>query len=251
MIDAHIHIEHQPYSIETINKMVNQAITNHISEIRIVDHTHKFIEFKDIYFPIYNNQLSKQWYDKKKLISIKEYLDFIEDIKQRDFPITIKFGLEVCYFEESQSILKEILFNYHFDFLIGSVHFIDGLGFDLSLLAWENQDIDHLYQRYYEIMESLIKSQIFDSLAHPDSIKLFNKYPSYDLVPTYSRIANLLLQYNVKTENNTGLKRYNFSYPGMNQEMYKIFKEKNVVLEKASDAHKYEDIGYDFEKISI
>ena len=171
-------------------------------------------------------------------------------MKSFDYPVKIKFGLEVCYIKERENFLKDTLGRLDLDFFIGAVHFIDTIPFDLSTKAWENQDVNVMYKRYYEIMENVVKSQLFTSLAHPDSIKLFGIYPTYDLKPTYERIAKLLYEYNLPTENNTGLWRYNFSYPGINNELYNILKTNQVKIEKASDAHTYDKIGYLFDSIA-
>lgn len=249
MIDGHIHFNYQPYTIETIDNMVSVAKENGIDELWLLDHTHKFQEFKFLYEPIMKHDLGAKWFKAKKFISIKEYLDFIQEIKSMKFDVKLKFGLEVCYFPENEELLRQELSKYQFDFLIGAVHFIDGIGFDLAKEVWENVDVDMMYQRYYEIMESLIKSELFTTLAHPDSIKLYNYYPSYDLKPTYRRIAQLLKKYYVSTENNTGLWRFDFPYPGLNPEFLAILQEENVNLHLSSDAHEYQHIGAYFNNI--
>jgi len=251
MIDAHIHIEFGEYTLEYFEKMVASAIKNGVTEIRVLDHTHKFLEFKPLYEGIRINEFNKNWYDKKKLIPISDYLDFIKLVKTKEYPIKVLFGLEVCYFEDKEEVLKEILSRYKFDFLIGSVHFIDNFGFDLSKKIWESQDVDHLYKRYYQIMQSLIKSKIFTSLGHPDSIKVYGFYPNYDLSEDYKKIAKLLVEYNLETENNSGLVRYGFSYPGLNPELLKILKAENVKINRSSDAHKIEDIGRCFDQLEV
>lgn len=250
MIDGHIHFHKQPYSLETINKMVEVAKMNNIDELYLLDHTHKFSEFKSLYESLKHNQAAWKWYQKKQPISINDYLEFVIDIKKKEFPVKIKFGLEVCFFSDKINWLKTELSKYPLDFFIGSVHFIDGFTFDSSEQVWEGQDIDHMYQRYYEIMEELIKSELFSHLAHPDSIKLFHYYPSYDLNSTYQRIAKLLNTYHLPTENNTGLWRYQFHYPGLIPTFYQILKENDVKIIKASDAHTYDKIGYQFHEIS-
>ena len=237
MLDSHIHFDKQPYTIDTINKMVEVAINNNITELYLLDHTHKFIEFTPLYLSLMKNQFAWSWYQKKKPISLDVYWDFIKLVRTYEFPIKIYFGLEVCYFKDKEDWLKEFLGKYDFDFLVGSVHFIDNIPFDFSEKVWENQDVDMMYKKYYEITEDLIKSQIFTNLAHPDSIKLFNFYPQFDLKPSYEKIAKLLYRYNLPTENNTGLWRYNFSYPGINTEFLQILKSYNVKINKASDAH--------------
>lgn len=249
MIDGNIHFHKQSYTLETIEKMVKVAKENYFEEIWLLDHTHKFQEFKFLYEPIKNNKLSANWFNKKKFISINEYLDFIKLVKTMDFDISIKFGLEVCYFPETENLLREELKKYHFDFLIGAVHFIDGIGFDLTKDAWIDVDVNQMYKRYYEIMESLIKSNLFTTLAHPDSIKLYGFYPTYDLKSTYEKIASLLNEHQMSTENNTGLWRYQFPYPGLNPEFLETLKNTNVQIHYASDAHEYQYIGAYFDKL--
>lgn len=246
MIDGHIHFEFQDYNLKTIELMVHQAMARGITEMHLLDHTHKFIEFDPIYQPILSNAISKAWYERQQKISIQTYLDFIHVVRQQTYPVTILFGLEVCYIPQSEAVLKSILSQYSFDFLIGSVHYIDDIGFDISKEAWVGHDIDWMYRRYYEIMEQLIESRLFTSLGHPDSIKLYRHYPSYDLRETYHRLAQTLIKYQLKTENNSGLSRYQFDYPGLNPILLSILKEAGVHIETSSDAHKYQDIGKDF-----
>ncbi len=45
MIDAHVHIEFGEYAIEYIERMVDKAREKGITEIWVLDHTHKFLEF--------------------------------------------------------------------------------------------------------------------------------------------------------------------------------------------------------------
>lgn len=251
MIDAHVHIEFGEYTPTYIEKMIERACECGVTEIWVLDHTHKFVEFKPVYEIIRADAFNRAWYDRKRPIPLSEFLDFAAAIRKNQYPVTVKFGLEVCYFEEKEAQLREILSRYDFDFLIGSVHFIDGFGFDLSRENWEGKDVDHLYRRYYEITESLIKSKLFTSLGHPDAIKLFEKYPDYELTGTYRRIASLLKEYGMATENNSGLVRYGFPYPGLSPDFLRILKAEGVTIHRASDAHKIEDIGRLFERLEI
>lgn len=245
MIDTHIHIEKGNYTVEWINEFIHVALDRGLTEIYLLEHSHRFKEFKDIYKGIIQyNDYQKNWLDRKMKLSLDDYKNFILDIRRLEFPIKIKFGLEVCYVEGMEQITKNVLDNFQWDFITGSVHWIDGWGFDHKKEHWVGIDVDKAYKRYYEITENLIKSQLFNIVAHPDSIKCFGYNPSFDLVETYSKIADLLNKYNVSAEQNSGLYyRYEHGDLGMNKTMYYIFKSKNVHICTASDAHKPEDIG--------
>lgn len=249
MRDAHIHFEKQPYSLEIVEKMVGVAKARGVTELCLLDHTHKFQEFSFLYEETKEDEATYNHYQKKKYISIKEYLDFTDIVRKKDFGIKILFGLEVCYFVNCKERLKEELTKYDFDFIIGSVHHIDAFAFDFNKESWEGRDIDKIYIRYFEIVEDLIKSKLFTHLAHPDSIKIFGFYPTFDLVPYYRKIAKLLKEYNMSTENNTGFDRYGFTNYGLDSKLYDELKRENVLIYKASDAHDYTYIGNKFDLI--
>lgn len=93
-------------------------------------------------------------------------------------------------------------------------------------------------------MEELIQSDLFDHLAHPDSIKCFYYYPEYDLKETYSHIAKQLKKQNMKAEFSLGLYiNYGHEEFGLNKQLLTILKQGDVELITASDAHDPENVG--------
>lgn len=111
-------------------------------------------------------------------------------------------------------------------------------------LLWDKYDVNHIYKRYYELVFQLVESDLFTQLAHPDTIKLFNIYPTYDLLPTYEKLAQLLNQHHMKAENNVGCYyRYNHQDLGLSDELLKVFKKAHVQLITTSDAHQPSDVG--------
>ena len=143
--------------------------------------------------------------------------------------------------------MSDILKNYKFDFLTGSVHWIDGWGFDhpRQKELWKSKNIDEVYKRYYEIMFQLCESGLFSGLAHPDSIKCFGFKPNIDLTEYYEKLAVLLNKYGMYAENSGGL-RLNYSPDielGLNSQLLTILRKHHVQIETASDAHKQSDIG--------
>lgn len=248
MIDCHIHLERGKYTVEWLNRFVETAIYRGIHEIYLLEHSHRFSEFVPMYKSIADySYYQKEWFERKRNVdlSIKEYTLFIEQAKQIPYPIKVKFGLEVCYFEEYEHLINGILDSYPFDFATGSVHWVDGFGFDHKKELWDNINVDKLYIRYYEVMERLIGSGLFTGVAHPDSIKVFGHKPSFGLECTYEKIAELLNKNNMYAEQSGGL-YLNYSSNcelGMNEKMLKVFKDNGVRILTASDAHKPEDVG--------
>lgn len=102
---------------------------------------------------------------------------------------TLKLGLEVDWHPGNASRLRDMLEQYPFDYIIGSVHQIalpDGWEFmiDGSAAAWEkiSQDqINLVHRLYWGNMQSLAESGVFDIVAHIDLPKKFAFYPTTDL----------------------------------------------------------------------
>lgn len=251
MRDGHIHIDKQPYTLNTIKKMVQEAISKNIDEIWVLDHSHKFLEFSFLYTSL-NDDGSLEWFKKKKPIPILDYISFIKRVKEKSWPITIKFGLEVCYLIEHKNQLKKVLNSLPtFDFIVGSVHFVFNTAIDLKKEILEPYNINDLYIEYFKIIESAIQSRLFTSIGHPDLIKYMCPYPDYNLyVSLIDRIAKVFSKHNQLTENNSGLIRYGFPYPGLSNEMLSAFDKYGVRFHKCSDAHSYEDIGRSFEQLA-
>lgn len=244
MIDGHMHLENGNLSVAYILEFVHSAHEKGFTEIQILDHTHRFKEFEVIYSELKEYPIQKTWLENKKMKfkdTLDDYIKVIEEVKKMDLPIKVKFGLEVCYVPKYKETIKEILAPYSFDFLVGAIHSIDGILYDMKFskeLLWEKFDCDHIYKRYYELIFDLIESDLFTQLAHPDTIKLFNYYPTYDLKPTYHKMAELLNDHHMKAENNTGCYyRYNHKDKGLSDELLNILKEHKVSLITASDAH--------------
>lgn len=100
MIDAHVHLEKGEYCIEWINEFISYAVSRNIDEIYFLEYTHIFKECRSLYDEMSQyNAYQNQWYKKKLKMSrpLKDYIDFIERMKNNHFPVKVKFGLEVCY----------------------------------------------------------------------------------------------------------------------------------------------------------
>jgi len=256
MIDAHVHLDKGKLSLQWIQLFVDNAIKKNINELYLLEHTNMFTEFMPIYEEMAKfNEYQKNWVENKKrnAISLSEYIHFIEEMKENQFPVKIKYGLEVCYSPLYDEILQNIFKNYYFDFLVGSIHTIDGWAFSHLKQKWSEADVDveNIYKRYYEIMLQLIESKLFNGLAHPFSLGCYGVNAETNFSQTYEKIAIMLKENDMYTELNSGLAlNYAIKNFGINEPMLKAMKENNVKILTASDAHKPEHVGIYIEEIS-
>lgn len=253
MIDGHTHLENGDLSKAYVHEFIEAAKQKGITTLHILDHTHRFFEFKECYNKVCEvSELQKAWFEKKQKNSIEEYIDLIESIKKEDNEINVKFGLEVCYTPDTESLLASILQHYSFDFLVGSVHSLNGYLYDMDAfskeLLWNKQPAHKIYQDYFASIESLIRSDLFTQVGHPDVIKMYSIDPGYDLHPTYEKLAVLAKEHLIQMEDNTGA-HYRYHHPdvGLNDDFRQILLNHDVKIITASDAHYPKDVGRCFE----
>ena len=248
MIDGHVHLEKGPLTKEYVYEFVKEAIKKGIDDLQILDHTHRFREFAPIYEKCKKNQAQIDWLKTDLRDSIYDYIKLIDEMKKETLPIKVSFGLEVCYQKPEEENIKKLINDiYDWDFLVGSVHAINYIVYDSSWSKdelWNKYPVDYIYSEYYETMFDLVKSNLFTQLAHPDTIKMFNYYPTYDLTDTYNKLADLLNEHHMKAENNVGCYyRYGHKDMGLSDELLDIFKKHKCNLITVSDAHYPKDVG--------
>lgn len=247
MIDGHVHLEKGPLTKEYVYEFINEAIHKGIDELQILDHTHRFKEFEEVYEPYRINKAQIDWLDHDLRNSLNEYIALIEEMKKEKLPIKVTFGLEVCYQKDDEKIIRNKCSIYPFDYLIGSVHAIRHIVYDSNWSKdelWNRYPVDDIYKEYYEEMYSLIESDIFTQLGHPDTIKMFNYYPSFDLSDYNTKLARLAYKHHIKVENNVGCYyRYGHKDMGLSDELLKIFKDNHCEMITVSDAHLPKDVG--------
>jgi histidinol-phosphatase (PHP family) len=142
-------------------------------------------------------------------------LDFyVEDVercrRQYARDITIRLSTEADFVPGHEVELEHILKRYDWDYVVGSLHFIDNWGFDDSrkLAGYAEWNIDALYARYFDLVGQSAETGLFDTIAHPDLVKKFGHRASVDQSDAYARLAKRLARSNVCVEVNTsGLRK--------------------------------------------
>ena len=133
-----------PVTIRGVKGFFESAKARGVDEIGISEHTHGFKEFKELYYKdlILDNSFVGEnqaiWLKTNKFKNtIDEYETFINMLKSKGYPV--KMGIEVCNFQDQKSV-KEILAKHNFDYIIGSIHFVEGWAYDTSSIKkeWDN-----------------------------------------------------------------------------------------------------------------
>ena len=147
--------------------------------------------------------------------------------------------------------MDERVLNAKVDYLIGSVHFIDEWGFDNPEFIghYENQDINVIWQKYFDTIEGMANSKFFDIVGHLDLIKVFKFMPTKSIKELAKNALLAIKKADMTLELNVAgyRKPVKEAYPSKKllQEAYKL----NIPITFASDAHKPEQVGLFDEEI--
>lgn len=247
MKDLHIHIERGPYTVEWIEKFIKKAEQEGLEEICLLEHSIRFKDFHPTFKDAREYSLyQRRWFEgkEKSAHTLDEYKALIDEIRSREYPIKVSFGLEICWFEQYADIINSLTSDGFFDYLLGSVHWIDNWTFNQRKYQWLGKDFNKIYQRYFELENSLVESNIFDILAHPDLITCHSLYPDFDLSDTYKSLCESIKKHNMLLEMNTskGL--------GVNPCFFDIAKQTGVGFSTGSDAHRVEDVGKSIKEVT-
>lgn len=247
MKDLHIHLERGAYTIDWVEKFIDKAVSMQLDEICLLEHSIRFTDFHPTFKEAREYSLyQKRWFDGKasNAHSLDEFKSLAAEVRERDYPVKVSFGLEICYFEQHLDLIKELTQDNFFDYLLGSVHWVDNWTFNQRKYQWLGKDFNRIYQRYFELENSLVESGIFDIIAHPDLITCHGLYPDYDLGDTYEKLCENIKQNNMLLEMNTS------KGPGVNKQFFEIAKASGVSFSTGSDAHRFEDVGRGIKEVT-
>jgi len=249
-IDYHMHFEYGSYDLEWVQGFFESAKKNGVSEIGISEHSHGFIEFKDLYYEelILDDSVvgsyQAKWLEKNKFkYSLKDYFKFMQMLKEKGYPV--KIGIEICNFKNQEKV-KAIIKDYEFDYIIGSVHFLNGWGYDFADIkqVWNDFSLQDIYKWYAEEITNLAQSGLYDVLGHPFNIRLFKNIPEFDVKPILEQVATVLKEANMVIDINTGtLYRYPIEEISPYPDFLQVAKKYDLPIITSSDAHKPEDCG--------
>lgn len=182
---------------------------------------------------------------------LPDYYKMIEEAQQTfKNELTIKVAIEADFIPGYEEKTRAILDDYPYDYVIGSVHFINDWGFDDpgQRDRWDQENVNAVYRDYYELLRQSAKSGLFDIMAHCDLVKKFGHRPTVDLTDEIQKTAQIFKETGVAIEINTAgwRKICEEQYPARN--CLEIYAEHNIPLTFGSDAHDPLDVGANFKE---
>ena len=179
------------------------------------------------------------------------YCSLIEEARESS-SLKLLAGVEFDFVPGRMAEVSNALAEFSFDYLIGSIHFVDGIPFDHPDCEEEWQSSEFalkIYDGYAEALAEFMQSCDFDIIGHFDLPKKFGA-----AAPDNSKfrlmlhdILKLAAKRNVALEINTaGLRKSACEvYPDM--QIIRLARDAGVKLTFGSDAHAPDEVGRDFD----
>jgi histidinol-phosphatase (PHP family) len=243
IVDYHMHLrspaEEVEHSLESVEPFLETAASRGIDEVGFTEHVYYFRQTAEIWDLEYQSE--------RCVYDLDAYCDTILEAKRRGLPV--KLGLEVDYVGDRQARLGELLEPYPWDYLLGSVHWIDRLAVDQVPGIWERHPVEDVWRMYVNALCDLARDGRVDVLAHPDLAKIFSRLPEPAvLAELHEHAAAQIAETDVAVEVSTaGLRKpVGELYPDL--AFLRACVSRGIGITLASDAHVPALVGRDFDR---
>jgi histidinol-phosphatase (PHP family) len=241
LADYHMHTKLCGHATGTVTENVEAAIARGLDEMGFSEH-------------IYLYHLPPE--ERDPVLAMREemmpaYVEMVREA-QRGYPqITIRLGLEADYIEGHEAQLERALVPHPWDYVYGSVHYIDGWGFDDDryIDGYSRWQIDDLYARYFELVIKATATGLFDVMAHLDLAKKFGYRPNMDLGPLYGQVAAALAEAGVCIEVSSAGLRMPVAEIYPHPDLLRACCLAGVPATLGSDAHQPGQVGFAFPQL--
>ena len=238
LVDYHVHTARCGHATGDMERYVEHAIEAGLTELGFSDH-------------LFMYWLPSDRRDPELGMAEWEHDFYIEDVERcrarYAADVAIRSSTEADFIPGHERELEAILRRYDWDYVIGSVHFLDDWGFDDAryLAGFERWDIDALYARYFDVVGCSAESGLFDTIGHADLVKKFGHRPARDQSEAYARLASRCAKAGVCVEVNTaGLRKpVGEIYP--HPALLRACRAAGVPVTLGSDAHAPAEVAAD------
>lgn len=241
--DLHTHHSRCGHAEGSIRDYIKAAIEKGLAAIGISDHSPYFADERDHPSP-------------KVAMAKSEFANYVREAaalkEEYRGKIEVLVGVESDFFPEHADVYRRAYSPYPFDYIIGSVHQVDGLSI-FNKNRWKKLNEEEkiaVKDRYYELIEQSARCGLFDVLGHIDAMKAY--YPEFSRIPgtrldsVLKAIGDMGLAIEVNTSGKT--KDVGGWYPS--DDILERALHYGVSVTFGSDAHVPDRVGDEFDLVA-
>ena len=226
--------EEVDHSVEAVERYVAAARAAGVDEIGVTEHVYYFTQTRSLWHMPYELEHC--------VLDIESYVAAIVAAKELGLPV--KLGLEVDYAAGHEEETRDFLDPHPWDYWLGSIHFLDDVGIDGRPRLIDDIGVEPAWRRYFDRLGQAAESGLFDSLAHPDLVKMWGDRPAPEVEEEiFETFAERIADTGVCVEISTaGLHRPVAElYP--DRRLLAACRARGIPITLASDAHVAERVG--------
>ncbi len=241
--DYHLHSSYSGDSSEPMEDLVLAAVNKGLTHLCFTEHM-------DMDFPP-SEETPADFF----LLNTDSYLYDLARLKEKyKDSLHILFGVELGLQPHLQRELALYARSYEFDFIIGSVHIVNGRD-PYYPAYYEGRTDEEAYREYFQaLIDNLKKHTCFDVCGHLDYVVRYgltkDKGYSYEKYKElFDAMLELILEKEKGIELNTGSLRKGLSQASPHMDVLKRYRQLGgEIVTVGSDAHCAKDVAADFDR---
>ena len=196
-------------------------------------------------------------FDPMSRMDVSEYPQYREIVrtlrsKAEGTPLKVLYAIEMDYVPGKMDSVRKNLEKEEFDYIIGSIHYIEDFAFDNPDLLdeWKKPGTsEHVWDVYLKYLKEYVASCDFQILGHADLPKKFGYRPveSEIFLKRFSEIFELAASKGIVLELNTAGLHVPAQEIYPSKRLLQLAKRAGMKLSYGSDAHTPQTVGRDFE----
>ena len=231
--DLHTHTTYSDGSL--MHMMASAAEKQGLKEIGFADHAN-VSQRKPMKQAKYNNGFNLDMTCERREMAIENLRE------KRD--ITIYSGIEMDYDPRDENEIRKFLEKKNFDYTLGSVHNLENTNVHIReyFKNKTRKSREELVQRYFEKLEKLIRSELFDIASHIDVFERNPQLQGFATRENYEVIAEAFKNSKTIPEINAGRALRGLEEIHPTKEFREILIEKGITFTTGTDSHQPRDI---------
>lgn len=234
--DYHTHHERCGHAAGSIAEYIEAALALGLHEIGISDHAPVYWAEGDHALP--GSAMARS--------ELGAYVEEVRELKRRYADrISVKLGLEADFAPGFEDVYREVLAQYPFDYVIGSVHYCREVHI-YHRARWEGvDDASDIYAEYFRLIRASAGSGLFDVLGHITGIMAYGPKPPREFLERqFDETAQAIAASGVAIEVNTSGLRKGGEGPFPAAELLRRCIAAGVPITYGSDAHHPGEVGH-------
>lgn len=241
--DAHVHTTFSTDGDAAVEDVIEAAVQKGLEAVCVTDHL-------DLDFPFYED-LGKHAF----LFNIEEYVQKLDSLRgEHAGRLKVRTGIELGLQPHLADACRRLTKKHPFDFVIGSVHLVDGKDPYYRESFGEIGD-EELYRAAFEAtLENVKAVDSFDVLGHVDYVVRYGKgqergYSYLQYAEILDEILKTVIARGKGIELNTAGLRYGLGFCNPHPDVLRRYRELGgEIVTVGSDAHKVEHVAWEFER---